>query len=70
MGFFDSLKNLFGRVDETEKQVQDLLEQADNVTNMIPGDADDKLVDGLKEKVENLTNQYDEVKKNIPGSGN
>lgn len=67
MGFFDAFKNLFGRVDETEKQAQDLLEQADNLTDMIPGDADDKLVDGIKEQVENLTDKYDEVKKNIPG---
>ncbi len=67
MGFFDTFKNLFGRVDETEKQAKDLLEQADNLTDMIPGDADDKLVDGIKEQVENLTDKYDEVKKNIPG---
>ncbi len=67
MGFLDAFKNLFGRVDETEKQAQDLLEQADSLTDMIPGDADDKLVDGIKEQVENLTDKYDEVKKNIPG---
>lgn len=67
MGLFDSLKGLFGKAQDTRDQVETMIQQADSVTDMIPGDADDKLVDGIKQQVENVTDKFDDVTKNLPG---
>ncbi len=67
MGLFDSLKNLFASSDKLDKTIDSAQEQATNVTKMIPGDADDKLVEKANQQVDNLQEKFDNVTKNIPG---
>lgn len=72
MGIFDSFSKItkwFKKADDFEKMAKDGLAQAKGVTKMIPGDADDKLVENLSKKVDDISSQYNSVKQNIPGAG-
>ena len=72
MGLFDSFKNLFASSKKLDKTIDDAKAQAEMVTKMIPGDADDKFVQNVSTQVDNLQEKFDDVTKNIPGqkSGN
>ncbi len=67
MGLFDSFKNLFASSKKLDKTIDDAQAQAEMVTKMIPGDADDKLVQNISTQVDNLQEKFDDVTKNIPG---
>lgn len=69
MGLFSNFMQWFKQADDIEKMAKSGIEQAKGITKMIPGDADDKLVEGLSKQVETVTEQYDNIKKNIPGQG-
>ncbi len=67
MGLFDSFKNLFASSKKLDKTIDDAQAQAEMVTKMIPGDADDKFVQNVSTQVDNLQEKFDDVTKNIPG---
>jgi hypothetical protein len=66
---FDWFTNLFKKADDVNQMAQDGVEKAREVTQMIPGDADDKVVDAVADKVEEVTQKFDDIKNNIPGQG-
>ena len=68
MGLFDSFKQWFQKVDDVQEMANNGVEQARSVTKMIPGDADDKVVDTVADKVDDIVGRYDEIKNNIPGN--
>lgn len=63
---FTWLKNLFQQADDVSQMAQDGAEKARQITDMIPGDADDKTVDAIADKVDEVTQQFDAIKKNLP----
>jgi hypothetical protein len=69
MGLFDSFKRWFKQADDIEKMAKDGIEQAKGITKMIPGDADDKIVDTVSKKIDDVTEQIDNVKNSLPGNG-
>ena len=67
MGIFDGFKKWFKQADDVQEMADNAVDQARVVTKMIPGDADDKLVDAVADKVEDMSQKFDDLKKNIPG---
>lgn len=67
MGLLDSFKNLFKTTNKVEKTIDNAQAQAEVVTKMIPGDADDKFVAQANQQVDQLQEKFDAVKGNIPG---
>ncbi len=68
MGLLDGLKGMFKKTGDLEKSIDSAQKQAENVTKMIPGDADDKFVDGANKQVDQIQKKFDDIKKNIPGA--
>ncbi len=64
---FDWLKGLFGQADTVSQMAEDGAKKAREITQMIPGDADDRAVDAIADKVDEVTQKFDDIKKNIPG---
>ncbi len=64
----NKLQDIKDQIDKTEAQADELLKQAEMITKMIPGDADDKLLQNIKKQVDTVTEKYDQLKKNLPGS--
>ncbi|MFZ1812494.1 MAG: hypothetical protein WAU02_03190 [Candidatus Saccharimonadales bacterium] len=67
MALLDSFKNLFKSTKKLEKTIDDAQAQAEAVTKMIPGDADDKFVESANKQVDQIQEKFDDIKKNIPG---
>jgi len=67
MNIFDKLASLLKQGDSISKAASDGVKQARDITKMIPGDKDDKLVEGVAKTVEDATKTYDGFRKNIPG---
>lgn len=65
---FDWLKGLFGRANDMQQMAEDGVKKAREITNLIPGEADDKLVDSVADKVEEVTQKFDDIKGSLPGS--
>lgn len=64
---FDWLKELFGRAGDVSQIAEDGAQKAREITQLIPGDADDKAVEAIADKVDEVTQKFDDIKKNIPG---
>ncbi len=65
----DWLKKLFKQTNDLEKTIDDAQAQAEMVTKVIPGAADDKFVDRTNKQVDEIQGKFDDIKKNIPGQG-
>ncbi len=67
MGLLDSFKGLFKKSKDLEKTIDNAQAQAEMVTKMIPGEADDKFVAAANKQVDQMQEKLESVQQNIPG---
>ncbi len=63
---FEWFTNLFQHADDVQKMAEDGIQSAQEITEMIPGDADSQVVDAISTKVEEVTGQFENIKDNLP----
>lgn len=64
---FEWLKQLLGGAGDISQMAEDGAQKAREITNMIPGEADDAAVEAISGKVEEVTQKFEDIKKNLPG---
>lgn len=65
---FEWFTNLFQHAEDVQKMAEDGIQSAQDITGMIPGEADDQVVEAITTKVEEVTGQFENIKENLPKS--
>lgn len=63
---FEWLTNLFHKSPDVAEMADQGIQKAQEITNVIPGEADNQVVDAVAEKVEQVTQQFEQIKENAP----
>jgi|JI10StandDraft_1071094.scaffolds.fasta_scaffold630915_2 hypothetical protein len=66
---FEWLTNLFHHADDVSQMADQGIQSAQEITDIIPGEVDNQVVDAVTEHVDQVTQQFEDIKKNIPGQG-
>lgn len=64
---FEWFTKLFQHAEDVSQIADQGIQKAQEISDMIPGEADNQVVDAVSEKVEQVTGQFEEIKKNVPG---
>ena len=64
---FEWFTKLFQHAEDVSQMADKGIQSAQDIADIIPGEADNQVVDDVTEKVEQVTQQFEEIKKNIPG---
>ncbi|MGB3023634.1 MAG: hypothetical protein WBB39_02395 [Candidatus Saccharimonadales bacterium] len=67
MGLLDSLKKLLKNSKDVGQSIDRVQAQAEDITQKIPGQADDKFVASANQQIDNIQKQYDAVADKLPG---